>query len=361
VFSLELLEVDNFESLKADWNKLLSKSLDNNPFLTYEWLTTWWKFFGQEKKLKIFVAKNQGQIVLIAPQMRTDYDRLGVNILKKSEFVASPNSDYHTFILTNFDESQKIMKKLIKDIYEVQNSDVIIFGEVPETSYTAKLLQNIQIEGYTIDHSVCSPCPYIELPSDPKTFLQTLGSNMRHNLKKCEADATEKFHVNFINYKEMGSIENAMKAFFALHQRRQTSEGREGYFSSRNNEQFHVEIAKKFAEKDYLALFFLTFNDVPVSSVYCYEYNNKLYAYLCGFDPEYAEYRPGYLVFKKAIEYGINKGLKEFDFMRGSEEYKTRWKATVRNNYEYRVLKNNIKTKLYEYLKTRQSSKNKKE
>jgi CelD/BcsL family acetyltransferase involved in cellulose biosynthesis len=353
VLTVELIELDSFESLKNDWNELLSKSLDNTPFSTYEWLSTWWKYYGKDKKLRIIVAKNQNKIIFVAPQMRTDHDRLGVNILKKLEFIATPNSDYHTFLLTDFEECQKIMNKLIKNVYETQNSDVIIFGEVPETSYSEKLLKNLKINGYTIDRSICSPCPFIELPSDPQIFLQALGSNMRHNLRKWEKDAQEKFQINFINYKELGSVEKAMKTFFDLHQDRQTSEGRDGYFSNRTNEQFHIEVAKAFAKKDYLGLFFLTFDDIPVSSIYSYEYNGKLYAYLCGFDTKYSEYRPGYLVFKKAIEYAINKGLKEFDFLRGSEEYKNRWKAKVRNNYEYRIIKNGIKTKLYEYLKTR--------
>jgi CelD/BcsL family acetyltransferase involved in cellulose biosynthesis len=84
-----------------------------------------------------------------------------------------------------------------------------------------------------------------------------------------------------------------------------------------------LDVANAFAEKGWLSLFFLTFNDEPVSSFYCFEYNKKLYFYLSGFDPEYAYYRPGHLTFKYIIKYGIEKGLNEFDFLRGNETYKS--------------------------------------
>jgi CelD/BcsL family acetyltransferase involved in cellulose biosynthesis len=341
--------------MKTDWNQMLSKSMDNNPFSTFEWLSTWWKFYGQPNEFKIFTVKNeQNQTILIAPLMYTGYKQLGIKILKKMEFVATPHSDYHTLLFTDFYESKKIISKLIEHIYETQKLDLLIFGEIPENSYSAKLLENIQINGYTNELVKGMDCPYIELPSDKVTFVNTLGSSMRHNLKKWEKQASEKFKLNFIKYTEIGDVEKAMRAFFEIHQKRQKSEGREGYFANSKNQQFHIEIAKSFAEKDFLALFFLTFNDEPVSSIYCYEYNDKLYAYLCGFDPEYAEYRPGYLIFKKAIEYGIDKGLKEFDFLRGPEEYKQRWKAKVRKNYEYRILKNGMKTKIYDYIRQKE-------
>jgi CelD/BcsL family acetyltransferase involved in cellulose biosynthesis len=111
-----------------------------------------------------------------------------------------------------------------------------------------------------------------------------------------------------------------------------------------------LDVANAFAEKGWLALFFLTFNDEPVSSIYCYEYNEKLYAYLSGFDPEYALYRPGHLAIKNLVRYGAEKGLKEFDFLRGNEKYKTIWGSSkIRRNLEFRIPKRSFRAKLYNW------------
>ena len=127
------------------------------------------------------------------------------------------------------------------------------------------------------------------------------------------------------------------------------AKGNAGVFSCSVKRSFHAEVANAFAAKGWLSLFFLTFNDRPVSVVYSYEYNKKLYAYLCGFDPEYARYRPGHLAFKGLIKYGIDKKLKELDFLRGDEEYKTRWGTKIRNNFEYRIPKKGLKSKFYNW------------
>ena len=80
---------DELESLETSWNQLLSKSPDKNPFLTYEWLSTWWKHFGKGKKLEIFIARENGEIILIAPTMYTRCRAFGAR-LRKLELVATP-------------------------------------------------------------------------------------------------------------------------------------------------------------------------------------------------------------------------------------------------------------------------------
>ena len=127
-------------------------------------------------------------------------------------------------------------------------------------------------------------------------------------------------------------------------------------FSNGAERSFHIDVANAFAKKGWLSLFFLLFNDRPVSSVYCYEYNNKLYAYLCGFDPEYARYRPGHLAVRNVIKYGIEKKLKEFDFLRGNEEYKMRWGTLVRNNLEFRITKKGLRSKIRNWASSRSHS-----
>jgi CelD/BcsL family acetyltransferase involved in cellulose biosynthesis len=172
---------------------------------------------------------------------------------------------------------------------------------------------------------------------------------MRRTLKVPEKRALKDYRVDFVRYDKIGTVKEAMNVFFRLHQKREVAKGDYGVFSNQLYKNFHMEVANAFAENGWLALFFLTFNDKPVSSVYAYEYNGKLYAYLSGFDTEYSHYRPGYLVIKNLIQYAIRKNLREFDFLRGEEQYKMRWRTTIRKNYEYRFVRRGLKSKLYNW------------
>ncbi len=347
---LELQNISELNDFETDWNQLLSHSLDNNPFLTYEWLTLWWKQFGKGRTLKLFTANSRdGATSLIAPIMYSSYRRLGLK-LRKAEFVATPDSDYNTFLVTNYQEATKAVNPLIQSIMEdLTDADSFTLGDVPEDSYTAKLLQNVNINDGETNRSVINTCPYVTLPNNNELFLQTLGQGMRSGLKRYETKAMKDYKVEFVKYDKMGTVKEAMKIFFELHQKRQTQTGEAGLFAESANRSFHLDVANAFAEKGWLSLFFLTFNDEPVSCIYCYEYNKKLYFYLSGFDPEYAYYRPGHLTFKYIIKYGIEKGLKEFDFLRGNETYKSLWGTKIRRNLEFRIPKKSFKAKLYNW------------
>jgi len=346
---LEFQRIDEINCFETDWNQLLSQSFDNNPFLTYEWLTSWWKHFGKGRELKLFTSESHGAVSLVVPVMYSKCKVFGSR-RRKVEFVASGDSDYQCFLVTNFQNAAKNVNQLIERIIEDSiDSDRVVFGEVPEDSFTARLIEDVKGEGFEVTRSATSICPYVPLPDNYEIFSQSLGSNMRRNLKVGEKQALKDFRVDFVKYDEIGTVEEGMNALFELHQKSQVAKGNCGVFSDNAKRNFHTDLANVFAEKGWLALFFLTFNDRPVSTVYSYEYNGKLYAYLCGFDPEYSRYRPGYLAFMNLIKYGIDKKLKELDFLRGDEEYKSRWRAMIRNNFEFRIPKRGLKSKFYNW------------
>jgi len=353
---LELQRFEEHNDFETWWNQLLSKSLENHPFLTYEWLTSWWNHYGKGKELKLFTAENEMAVSLVVPVMYSKCKVLGSR-RSKIEFVASGDSDYQGFIVTNFQDASKTVNQLIDSIMEDSNdADCVVFKDVPEDSVTAKLLEGIKGEAFGATHSTVNSCPYVSLPNNYEIYRQTLGSNMRRNLKLWEREAFKDYKVEFVKYDKIGTVKETMKILFELHQKRQISKGNCGVFSDETKRNFHTDVANAFAERGWLGLFFLTFNDEPVSAVYSYEYNGKLYAYLCGFDPEYARYRPGHLAFKNLIKYGIEKKLKELDFLRGDEEYKSRWRAKIRNNFEFRIPKKGLKSKFYNWTMNGRSS-----
>lgn len=345
---LQLEQIYGVENFGVSWNKLLCRSFDNNPFLTYEWLTKWSKHFGKGKELKLFTIENNGKVSLAIP---VSYSTRRVLGSKRCEvrFIGAPDADYQVFLVTNLQEASKTVNRLIESIMEDSGANNILFTDVPEDSATAKLLENTGDQDIGVTSLMLNSCPFVPLPNNYELFLQNLGSNMRRNLKIWEKQASKNFRIEFVRYDEIGTVDESMKIFFQLHQKRQVAKGEYGVFASDANRSFHMDIAKSFAERDWLSLFFLTFNDTPVAAVYSFEYGQKLYAYLCGFDPEYSIFKPGHLAFSKIMQYGIRKNLTQFDFLRGDEEYKARWKSIVRRNLKFNVAKNGIRSRFYNW------------
>jgi CelD/BcsL family acetyltransferase involved in cellulose biosynthesis len=54
-----ITEESDFLALEDIWNPLLQNSSTDNIFLTFEWLSTWWRHFAQGNQLFVMVVRNQ--------------------------------------------------------------------------------------------------------------------------------------------------------------------------------------------------------------------------------------------------------------------------------------------------------------
>ncbi len=141
-----------------------------------------------------------------------------------------------------------------------------------------------------------------------------------------------------------------MKTVFDLHQKRWQARKQPGAFSDQRFRDFHLDVARPFAERGWLTLNFLTLNDEPVAAGYAFKYAQKLFCYLSGFDPQYSEYEVGNLRHICLIKYCIENGLKEYDFLRGGESYKSLWNTSTRSNLQVRTIKRKIIPLVYDWI-----------
>lgn len=153
-----------------------------------------------------------------------------------------------------------------------------------------------------------------------------------HRLQEC-------YRVEFWTHREFGSIKAAMDLLFDLHEKRWASKGKSGAFASDTVRDFHRDLAKRLAEKGWLALLFLTVDGAAVAAEYSFDYRQKRYFYHGGFDPRFAAYGVRTLLHLKSLEMCIAAGFREYDFLRGDEKYKLRWDSQMRKNLEISVVR----------------------
>lgn len=354
---MKVKELNEFESLKNYWNSLLKNSIiDNNIFLTWEWLSTWWKHFEKERKLLILLVEEGNKILAIAPLMLSKYKatRFGP-ALGKVEFLGVPHSDYNNFII--LEKEKDCLRNIIDYLkYEVSGWNWIELREIVESTLTAKLLQEIFLDSSNKlrkkEHA-CSICPYISLPESFDIFMKELNRKQRQSLNRNLRRLQQSYSVEFKNYKDFGfSVDEAMRLFFKLNEMRWKERGLPGVFEKEGSalKDFHLSIAKCFAENGWLGLYFLTLNDDPVSALYGFEYGQKSYGYLTGFDPKYSSHSIGSVSMVFLIEECIKRGFKEFDMLRGAEAYKDHWTNTYRRNFEIRLVRTTPLSMFYEWI-----------
>jgi len=349
-------EIDDIYSLREKWNCLLKNNvLGNNIFLTWEWLSTWWKHFGEGRKLLILHVEEGNEVLAIAPLMLSKYRLPGFGSIKKVEFLGAQHSDYNNFIFLKKEvECSNFIIDYLND--NVFDWDWIELKEIPEPAEKTNLLETLFLDippKLRLKKRVCNLCPYISLPSSFNLLMNGLSKNLRQNLNKYLRRISGKHRIEVKKYDEAGfSVAQAMEVFIELHEKRWAFEGSPGAFKSKKDafRSFHLDVAKCFADKGWLGLYFLTADDEPVSVQYTFEYGQKMYYYLAGLDPQYLGYSVGNLLIMFLLKRCVEKGFKEYDMMRGDEPYKHMWTHTYKRNFEIRLVRESLLSGFYNWL-----------
>lgn len=283
-----------------------------------------------------------------APLMLSKYNFLHFGNLTKIEFIGTPQSDYNNFILTQ--REMECLKLFLNYLNEHNDWDYLELSDISESTASMNLLRKIpfgKLLRGQLEEKVTFLCPYMNLPDSTEIFMSRLSGDMRRNLRRRMRRLGEKYRVEIKTYSDFGSIEEAMNAFYKLHQKRWKTQGVPGVFAEKKLRDFHFDVARQFAEKGWLSLYFLTANDDLIAAIYSFDYKHKKYEYLTGFDPEYSQYGVGNLIRRHVAEECIRRGLTEYDLMRGGEPYKRSWNTKNRKNLELRLIRKGLFARMY--------------
>jgi CelD/BcsL family acetyltransferase involved in cellulose biosynthesis len=350
---IEINTLDEFLGLRDVWNRVLARSRDDNIFLTWEYLSTFWKYFGKNAKLRIVCVRDRDEIVAIAPYRQSRFNfvgPLGYDVIEPLGYrgLMLEGGDYTGLLLG--EKETECLKLFLKYLEEHNNWDFIYMYDVPETSAIPDLLRKTTNSTLKFEITKGAICPYITLPQSMNIFLEGLYGKFRKNLRRCMRHLMKDYgKVELKKYNQFGSVKDAMETFFKLHQKRWASKQMPGVFNTQTICDFYLDVARKFADNGWLALYFLAVNDEPIAAHYCFEYKQKMYFALSGFDLSYARYSVGNLLTLKIIEKCIEEGLQEFDFMKGDEPYKSKWTGTYKINLEIKFVNKKLTSRLYNW------------
>jgi len=351
---LQAIQVEGFQTLHDYWDNILNRpGATCSIFSTWEWLSTWWKHFGEGNRPTIISVEDEGTVVAIAPLMLSRRRLLGFANIEKIEFIGGDCSDYHDFI--HDANKGECLDEIVDCLMEsVDGWDWIELRDISEDSDIAHLFETQQyahLRGLRTKKRFTGLCPYLTLSRPSSAMVEGLPFNLRRNLKKALRRLSAGRLVDFSRYDEIDlSPTQAMRSFMDLHEMRWAARDSSGLFTRFGEEfrAFHMEVARHFAEKGWLGLYFLTVDGELASAMYGFEYHERFYAYLVGWNPDYYQYSIGNLMTMMLLEKLTDQGFNEFDFMKGNEPWKFQWTDTFRKNVEIRLVRRNPLSRLYD-------------
>jgi CelD/BcsL family acetyltransferase involved in cellulose biosynthesis len=348
---LKIVEINSFASfsqLRKIWSDILISSENDNIFLTWEYLANSIVNNFKNRDILRIICVVDDEIIAIAPlkQSRYAFGRwFGYDVI---EPLGYQYSDYTGFI---FQEQFSECLRLILEYLLRQNSwDFIYLYDLPETSIVPSLLRETSMSFPQFSISEGKVCPYVTIPNSMNEIIKNLSPKFRKNLRRSMKRLRQDHgRIELKKYNEIGSYKEAMKNFLDLHQNRWKSKGRKGAFPTQNARDRVLEATRLYDENGWLQLHFLTVEGEPVAAQYCLQYNQKLYYWLGGFNPDYSMYSVGNLLTLKMLEYCVQNKIKEYDFLKGDEAYKRDWSSQYRRNLNIKFVNDKFSSKCIKF------------
>jgi CelD/BcsL family acetyltransferase involved in cellulose biosynthesis len=320
---------EGLEGLRGEWNRLLTVSEVNTIFLTHEWVTAWWRGFGEEKKLFILLVKDNERLIGIAPLMIED---------RKIRFIGAPMSDYCDFIVSEAKEA--VLGEVYKYILKGQRTwSNISLEEIKESSSTIPLsLRILPTLTKYFDVSFSNPCFSLNMEGMTADNINTLTN--KKSLRRYINFFSRNGGVHLYKVEGLDRVHAVLDILFEQHSKLWGKRGMSSMFNEKRYKEFFRTLARELQISGNFDICALNFNDKIIATHLGFLYNKVYLSYCQSHDAAYSTRSPGIILQKLFIKRFFDEGFSEVDFSRGAEPYKLRFANRRRSNFTVTIYRN---------------------
>jgi len=301
---------ESFDSLASCWANPSHSLRWNSLFVLPAWLKVWWQEFGAGAELHLGAIRQEEEVIGVAPLL--------VREGKASLIGSADVCDYLDFIVVPGRE-RDFFSVLLDDWREKGVNQLDLSPLRPDSTVLTYLVSIAQNRG---DEVLCHPEDVsleLDLPPTWDEYLGILTSKQRHEVKRKLRRLEEAGKVDYHFVEDSVAIHNAMDTFLKMFT---DSRPDKAAFLTAQMESFFRSLADNMAEVGLLRLGILELDTQPTAMVMCVDYNDCMYLYNSGYNPQYNSLSVGLLCKVLCIKESIQEGKKRFDFLKGGETYK---------------------------------------
>jgi CelD/BcsL family acetyltransferase involved in cellulose biosynthesis len=318
-------------ALQDAWTDLMAEAEEPCLFLTWEWVSTWWRQRDTQAGLWILAAWDaEGRLAGLAPWMavRTHAGPLSMRRLAflGSGIVFPIGLD----IIARPGDKETVAGALLNYLETHRRDwDVLDLTDLDQRSRFAECVTQL---GRRVCHLQPATARFTCLPGSFEAYERDLMTGSRRGHMRQRRRKLEREHegVVFEELTDPAAVQAGLDALKRLNQTRFHERQVGSSFDDAGFVAFHSEMALLAQARGWLRFFVLRVGDEIIAAVYGFYYGGVWYAYQAAFDESWGRYSPGYLLFTHCIQHAIEQGAREWNMMRGDQEYKQSWTHEVR-------------------------------
>jgi CelD/BcsL family acetyltransferase involved in cellulose biosynthesis len=318
----------DLESLKDEWNRLVLQDSSATLFQSWEWNWGIWNYINQfNSQLCVFIVRTQAENELVAVfPLRIVRRRVFFFRVRFLEWMTGRNGDYQQAIVVD-DHMDGVFRTFSEWMtHNPPQWDIADFKHIRDDWKGRSLFPDSSLRRqYHVEEMADTEAPYLPLDSSQSLEVQLKDMSIHNYLKRKTRKMFKDFSCQFETIQEEAELQKTYPVFVRLNRMRSTDKLMKGFFRNARVEEAFSHIAVLLLHGGFLRFHILRLNGQPAACLFNLEWRNKRYFYQSGLDAAFQKYSVGHVIHGLAIDHALHQGNTEYDFLCGTESYKTMW------------------------------------
>lgn len=322
-------------ALQHEWEELCSKS-ECTYYDSFEYFQAWWLSYKRElDQLFVICVYENNQLLALAPFIKRKRKswKTGFKTIQYIEFIE--RGDFHDIIVrSNAEKKYKILKKIFDTVLSSDYHILKLLRINPQHWTGYYILSDKQLSAH---FKQAYMCPFIKI-KDYKNFDDYLANfSQPQTVKQCSKKlaAATQYHMKTLSaggelYHLVSNLHGKEQAYL---REKKGLKGRISPFENQDN----IFLSKLHFESPFIKCFVLTSSQgEAICYNSCYIFNKCLHSWNVAYNPEFAAFSPGKIIYYTILEYLFSMPEFQdytFDFGSGSYPWKHYFTRTATINY----------------------------
>lgn len=306
------------------WDDLAHRT-SAGPWLSRDWIESWWRAFGQGRL----------RIVTLG-----DGDRLRALIPLAVRFGGlRSTANWHTPTFGILAESAEAARDLAGALFALKPRRLSLYFVQEEHSHLDACRSAARAAGYATTSRVLERSPFVITSGDWNAYEDSLARKMRSELRrrrrKLEAIGRVTMTVHDGRERLGPLLEDGFRVEAA------GWKGRRGSAISSRPEtlRFYTEVAQWAAASGWLRLGFLRCAGRTIAFDFAVEAGGVHYLLKTGIDPDFNRFGPGMLIRREMIQTAFKSDVHTYDFLGRDETWKMQWTDHTRERLLFQAFR----------------------
>jgi CelD/BcsL family acetyltransferase involved in cellulose biosynthesis len=323
---------EELATLQQRWDDLAA-SVGSEIFLTYDWCRIWWKYYGKNRDLRVWVFQKGTDLVGIVPLF---LERIGLGpvSVRAAKLVGSDHTMAQFSLPIVRDHIPEVIEGLSEPLLK-EKWDIMHIGPLAGlySHYDAlrEALQGAFGGECGISCKEKQVQTYFFVAGTWEAQLASLSKNERKNIKrKCRVlkEVLQSRPGELASdLATMENVDDMFLGFVHMHQQHWQKRGKLGHFGDwPDSFDFHREMAPAQLKHDRLRLMRIHWGECCLAYEYTYRFGEKYFAFLNSRTDleDLADANVGTTIFAEQMKMAMSENVRYIDDMRAKYDYKLR-------------------------------------